>query len=140
MGELITIFKALSDPLRLRILRVLIANGHEAYGGELAKTLKIPAYRLSRHLKVLKSSGLVNERREGRWVFYSLAQRDGGLLGVLRRLLAEPASNGRRLNARSKRPRRMVRTHQRQGRRHQRALIESETFNWDQGPAIPGIL
>ncbi len=91
MEQLNLIFKALSEPLRLRIVQVLLANGREAYGEELAKELDVPAYQLSRHLKVLKTTGLIHERKEGRWVYYSLAKHNGNnrLLGALRRLLVE---------------------------------------------------
>ena len=97
MEHLSLVFKALSEPLRLAIVQWLFANGKEAYGEELAKALSIPAYRLSRHLKVLKASGLIHERRQGRWIYYSIAKANGNgrLLGTLRRLLAEtaPADN-----------------------------------------------
>jgi ArsR family transcriptional regulator len=91
MDRLSHVFKALSEPLRLRILRLLLAQGKEAYGEELARALSIPPYQLSRHLKVLRSSGLVQERKEGRWVYYSIATAESGgrVLASLRRLLTE---------------------------------------------------
>jgi len=124
MNELSQVFKALSEPLRLRILRRLLTNGREAYGEELAEALGIPAYRLSRHLKVLISTGLVTERREGRWVYYSLAKNHGHgqVLVSLRHLLAN-----------AKPPRR------RKIRRARPALVP-EQVNWNEGPAIPGML
>jgi DNA-binding transcriptional ArsR family regulator len=137
MGNLSAIFKALSDPLRLRILRLLLTNGREAYGEELARALRIPAYRLSRHLKVLKVTGLVHERRVGRWVYYSLAKRNGQLLGMLRRLIAEAEvsiSEQRRRPVKAPGLRRPVVRRRRGEARH------AKEFNWNQGPAVPGIL
>ena len=138
MRELSLLFKALSEPLRIRIIHLLLDNGREAYGEELARALEIPAYQLSRHLKVLKASGLINERRVGRWVYYSLANRNGQLLRTLRRLIAGanlPAThgNGRQEPRASKRRRRAL-------QRSQQTLIEQDDFNWNQGPAIPGVL
>jgi len=137
MGELSAIFKALSDPLRLRIVRLLLRNGQEAYGEELARTLGIPAYRLSRHLKVLKLTGLIRERREGRWIYYSLVKTNGHLVGALRRIIAE--AKGPLTEAL---PRGAIRSSRRRRRavRRAEAPAELDTFNWDQGPAVPGIL
>ena len=97
MRELSLVFKALSEPLRLQIVRLLLNNGREAYGEEIAKSLGIPAYRLSRHLKVLKATGLVCERRAGRWVYYSLPNTTDHLSAALRELIAHAGmerSNG----------------------------------------------
>ncbi len=129
MNQLSTVFKALSDPLRLRILRLLLQNGREAYGEELATALRIPAYQLSRHLKVLKTTGLINERREGRWVYYSLDKEHQALLRPLRQLLTHP--NGSR-------------AHRNGGRagtkREPTRRREPDLASWDSGPAIAGIL
>ena len=141
MGELSLLFKALSEPLRLQIIERLLSNGKEAFGGELAGALRIPPYRLSRHLKVLKNTGLIRERREGRWVYYSLAKRNSQLLGMLRQMIAEAKSsegggNGRKPASAAARPRR--------GKpappRTLQARIEEKGFNWNEGPAIPGLL
>lgn len=140
MGELSLVFKALSEPLRLQILERLLSNGKEAFGGELAGALKIPPYRLSRHLKVLKSTGLISERREGRWVYYSVAKRHAQFLEILRRMMTQARSapnggNGAALGTTARR---------RQGKPVRpdsvQARIEQDDFNWNKGPAIPGIL
>ena len=140
MNELSQVFKALSEPLRLRILRRLLTNGREAYGEELAEALGIPAYRLSRHLKVLISTGLVTERREGRWVYYSLAKNHGNghVLASLRRLLANarPPVEPRRLR------RSGATSRAKRGTNGRTAMhpYEASDFNWNEGPAIPGML
>lgn len=41
---------------------------------ELSDSLEEPEYKLSRHLKVLKSSGIVNAERDGKWIYHSLAK------------------------------------------------------------------
>jgi ArsR family transcriptional regulator len=63
-------FKALSDETRLEILR-LLSRGERCVC-ELTDALDAAQSRLSFHLKVLKNAGLVRDRREGRWSYYSL--------------------------------------------------------------------
>ena len=66
------VFHALSDPTRLRLVDLL--RGGERCVCELTDTLDAGQSRLSFHLRVLKESGLVLDRREGRWVYYRLNQ------------------------------------------------------------------
>jgi len=62
-----------SQQSRLRLFRRLITLGdREIPAGQLAEELKLPAATLSFHLKELRSSGLVSDRREGRNILYSL--------------------------------------------------------------------
>ena len=65
------VFHALSDEPRLRILERL--RGGERCVCELTDALDAAQSRLSFHLKALKDAGLVNDRREGRWMYYSIA-------------------------------------------------------------------
>lgn len=67
---LIEWFAALSDPVRLRILRLLNAN--ELSVGELAKSLQLPQSTVSRHLKVLNESGWIVKWSEGTTSRYRL--------------------------------------------------------------------
>jgi ArsR family transcriptional regulator, arsenate/arsenite/antimonite-responsive transcriptional repressor len=66
-----TVFKALADRTRLRIL-ALLAQG-EVCVCEIHEGLDIPQPTASRHLAYLRKSGLVADRREGLWVYYRLA-------------------------------------------------------------------
>lgn len=61
---------ALSDETRLRILERL--SGGERCVCELVAALGAGQSRLSFHLKALKDAGLVRDRREGRWMYYSI--------------------------------------------------------------------
>lgn len=63
-------FKALSDPLRLRILDRL--RGGERCVCQLTDLLDAGQSLLSFHLRTLKDAGLVTDRREGRWMHYAL--------------------------------------------------------------------
>jgi len=73
MEEFVNIFKALSDKTRMRIIWVLGKANSELCVCEIMDSLNESQYNVSRHLKVLKSAGLVREKKEGRWVFYYLA-------------------------------------------------------------------
>lgn len=68
MNEGIEIFKALADEIRLRILRTLSAT--EVSVAELVEVLSLPQSTVSRHLKPLRETDLVETRREGTSVFY----------------------------------------------------------------------
>lgn len=81
--------RALADPTRLRIMRLLAAM--ELAIGELAQVLGQSQPRVSRHAKILCDAGLAERRKEGSWVFLrqSIGSRDApGLGGATARLLA----------------------------------------------------
>lgn len=65
------LFKALSDPARLRIVHLLLQAGIEICSCEICDSLLEPQYAVSRNMKILKYAGLVNERKDGKWVYYS---------------------------------------------------------------------
>jgi ArsR family transcriptional regulator len=64
------LFHALSDETRLQILESLRSG--EQCVCDLTAAFKTGQSRLSFHLKVLKDAGLVNDRPDGRWIYYSL--------------------------------------------------------------------
>lgn len=63
-------FQALSDETRLEIVSML--SGGERCVCELMDALDVAQSRLSFHLRVLKDAGIVTDRKDGRWVHYSL--------------------------------------------------------------------
>src|ERR687893_2383052 len=65
------LFQSLADPTRLRILALLRAM--ELSVGELAQVLGQSQPRVSRHVRILIEAGLAERRKEGSWVFLSLA-------------------------------------------------------------------
>lgn len=65
-----TLFHALSDETRLEIIERL-KDGEQCVCN-LTDALKTGQSRLSFHLKVLKDAGLIKDRPEGRWIYYSL--------------------------------------------------------------------
>jgi len=70
------LFHALSDEARLQIVAILLDGEHCVC--DLMTHIDAAQSRLSYHLKVLKDAGLVTDRREGRWSYYTL-QRDAFL-------------------------------------------------------------
>lgn len=65
-------FKALSEPVRLRILNLLLHSDAEICVCALIEALDIPQSVISRHLAYLRKAELVQARREGVWMHYSL--------------------------------------------------------------------
>ena len=63
-------FHALADETRLQIIERLCAG--EQCVCDLTDSLQTGQSRLSFHLKTLKEAGVLNDRKEGRWVYYSL--------------------------------------------------------------------
>jgi ArsR family transcriptional regulator len=66
------LFKSLSEPVRLRILNLLIHAEHEICVCDLITVLAVPQSVISRHLAYLRKADLVNARREGVWMHYSI--------------------------------------------------------------------
>lgn len=71
MQSLAPSFKALGDPTRLRLF-ALLGQSKELCVCHLVDTLKLPQSTISRHLSVLRHAGLVETRREGKWMYYHL--------------------------------------------------------------------
>ena len=74
MEELSTIFKALSDETRLRIVKLLEKG--ELCVCDIVSALDIVQPKASFHLSVLKEAGLIKDRKQGKWIHYSLNEAD----------------------------------------------------------------
>jgi ArsR family transcriptional regulator len=70
LAEMETLFKALADGTRLRILGLLLAG--EVCVCDIQDSLKSPQSKVSRHLAYLRRARLVETRREGLWIHYRL--------------------------------------------------------------------
>lgn len=68
--DVIAIFKALSEPLRVEVIELL--REQEMCVCDLCDHLSVAQSKLSFHLKTLKTAGLVRSRQEGRWIYYRL--------------------------------------------------------------------
>ena len=78
LDALETLFKALADTTRLRILGLLLTG--EVCVCHIHESLRIPQPKASRHLAYLRKAGLVDARREGLWMHYRLADLPDPLL------------------------------------------------------------
>ena len=72
MEKDLAVFKACSDATRLRILFLLTER--ELCVCEIMAVLDMPQGKISRHLAVMKQSGLLTDRRDGVWIYYGLAK------------------------------------------------------------------
>src|SRR5262245_20470302 len=82
VDELETLFKALADKTRLRILGLL--GNNEVCVCHIHDSLGVPQPTVSRHLAYLRKSGLVAARRDGVWMHYRVS---GSLSPVIRGVL-----------------------------------------------------
>jgi DNA-binding transcriptional ArsR family regulator len=70
-AELAAMFKALGDPVRLRLLSLIASHpGGEACVCEISATFDVSQPTISHHLKLLRSAGLLDCERRGTWVYY----------------------------------------------------------------------
>ena len=89
MSNAVQLFKALADETRLRIVNLV---GHrELCVCHIVEALGLGQSKVSRHLAHLRNAGLVNDRREGLWMYYSLAEPDGCLHEQIIALLRQSA-------------------------------------------------
>jgi ArsR family transcriptional regulator len=77
--DLTHLFRALSDPTRLRIIALL--RGGEKCVGQLCAELDAPQPTVSHHLAVLKGNAILARRRQGKNMFYSLREEQAGPTG-----------------------------------------------------------
>ncbi|WP_411144817.1 ArsR/SmtB family transcription factor [Streptomyces sp. x-80] len=90
--ELAKVFKALGDPVRLRLLSMIASRA----GGEVCVCDLTPAFDLSQptishHLKLLREAGLIASERRGTWVYYRLLpEMTDRLAGILTRPAGQP--------------------------------------------------
>ena len=70
--EAVAFFKCLSDETRLNIVMLVTAH-QELCVCDLTEKLQLSQPKISRHLALLRASGLLQDRRQGQWVYYSIA-------------------------------------------------------------------
>lgn len=71
--QMATIFKALSDPVRLRLLGSVAGHpGGEACVCEISAGVDVSQPTVSHHLKVLRDAGLLTSQRRASWVYYAV--------------------------------------------------------------------
>ena len=71
--ELSRLFKAMADPVRLRLLSLIASHeGGEACVCELSGVFNLTGPTISHHLRVLREAGLISGQRRGTWVYYQV--------------------------------------------------------------------
>src|SRR5689334_23378683 len=89
-GQLASIFKALADPVRLRLLSLIACRSGDVAVGDLTAAFEVTSPTISHHLKVLREAGLIGADRRGTWIHYRI------IPDVLSRLAAflSPSAGG----------------------------------------------
>jgi ArsR family transcriptional regulator, arsenate/arsenite/antimonite-responsive transcriptional repressor len=88
--EVASLFKALSDPVRLRLLALIACHdGGEACVCDVTGAFEVSPPTISHHLKVLREAGMITAERRGTWIYYrvepaALAQLASVLVGPAR--------------------------------------------------------
>jgi DNA-binding transcriptional ArsR family regulator len=91
---LLPYLKALCEEMRLKIIHMLLKR--EMCVCEIMDELSLSQPAVSHHMKILKQAGLISDRREGKWIFYSLRKERFSLLDkLLRENLFEPVKQSR---------------------------------------------
>jgi ArsR family transcriptional regulator len=94
-GTLAPMFKALADPVRLRLLSLITSQPGEVCVCELTPRFDLAAPTISHHLKVLREAGLIDCERRGTWVYYwAVPGPLDQLAGVLGAARSTPAATG----------------------------------------------
>lgn len=80
----ISIYKALSDPTRLKIMWLLLSIDSKISVSEIISVLNENQYNISKHLKILKNADLIYEKKEGKWTFYHYRTREDDFEALIR--------------------------------------------------------
>ncbi|MDX8148385.1 metalloregulator ArsR/SmtB family transcription factor [Lentzea sp. BCCO 10_0061] len=82
--ELAAMFKAIGDPVRLRLLSLIASRpSGEVCVCELTPAFKLSQPTISHHLKLLRQAGLVDSERRGTWVYYRVRPETTDRLAAL---------------------------------------------------------
>ncbi|MGE4285229.1 MAG: ArsR/SmtB family transcription factor [Phycisphaerae bacterium] len=90
LQKILTVTKALSDENRIRALMALA--GGEMCVCEIIELLALAPSTVSKHMSILRQAALVQSRKDGRWIYYRLAENEemaNEMLGWLQRHLKE---------------------------------------------------
>jgi ArsR family transcriptional regulator len=82
--ELARLFKAMGDPVRLRLLSLIASHaGGEACVCDLTDVFDLTGPTISHHLKVLREAGLISGERRGTWIYYRVHPEALGRLSAV---------------------------------------------------------
>jgi len=82
MKKTVTLLKALSDQNRLRVVAALL-SGDELCACQIKELLQVTGPTVSRHLALLIQTGIVDSRKDGRWVYYRLQKKNSDFSALI---------------------------------------------------------
>lgn len=92
-AEMAAKFKALSDPVRLRLLSSIASHaGGEACVCDISAGVEVSQPTVSHHLKVLRDAGLLTSQRRASWVYYAVVPEALDVLAELLRAVADSSA------------------------------------------------
>lgn len=100
--ELASLFKALSEPVRVRVMALLLSR-EELCVCDLVEALGLPQSVVSRHLAYLRNHHLVSASRRGVWMYYRISDDARSSLSPLLAMLAPSGALGSELESSLKR-------------------------------------
>jgi len=93
MEQFVEQMKSLGDGTRLKMIRLMMEAKQNLCVCEIMDAIEDSHSNISRHLKILRAAGLVKEKKEGKWAYFSLADPDSpfhrNLLQAVRNMPAE---------------------------------------------------
>lgn len=92
------LFRVLADETRLRLLMLLMREG-ELSVGEVAHALNTVQPKVSRHLAVLRDTGIIEDRRQAQWIFYQLSAKVPGWARTVLAAVGDAAGGRQRVAA-----------------------------------------
>lgn len=92
--DMAKMFKALGDPIRLRLLSLIAAASAvgECCVCDLTESFDLSSPTISYHLKILREAGLVESDRRGTWVYYRPVEENFGRLSAMLAIPGVPAA------------------------------------------------
>lgn len=97
MLEILNITRALSDETRVRVLMML--SGGELCLCQIIEILKLAPSTVSKHMSILRQAGLVETRKEGRWIYYRLTDSKNRPANEILKWLKKHLENDRKVLA-----------------------------------------
>ncbi|PCI30644.1 MAG: transcriptional regulator [SAR324 cluster bacterium] len=97
MNQLSQTFKSLSDPNRLRILKLL--ESRPLCVCEITEVLQLATSTVSKHLTILRGAGFITDRKQGKWVYYQLSSKGNLYTPALQSLLRDWLTADRQVQA-----------------------------------------
>lgn len=97
MFDFMTVIKALADTNRVRILCAL--QGQELCVCQIIEMLSLAPSTVSKHLSILRQARLLEDRKEGRWMYYRYPDRPNPLVKKIHRLLESSLSDDEQMRA-----------------------------------------